>query len=121
MVGPDKSIGITLPEGMAEMAVPLGGTPDQYPRPEELTFTDLLGLAFTKAETYLSDSTLPHAKREYALAKTAIEDSVMRFNRARTMDLGVFNVTDTEDPQFLHMIETVLQQQEGGGEENGNQ
>ena len=97
-------------------AVLLNQPEPDCPRPEELTFTDLVGLAFTKSGAYLDESQLPAAKREYALAKTALEDAVMRFNRGRSMDLGVFHVTDTEDPQFLQMIQGVIaaEQPEGG-------
>lgn len=87
-----------------------------YPRPEELTFVDLLGLAFTKAHAYLEETQVGASKREYALAKTHIEDAILRFNRARSMDLGVFHVTDTEDPQFLSMIEAAINNVEEGGE-----
>jgi hypothetical protein len=86
----------------------------EYPRPEELTFIDLLGLAFTKAEAYLKESELPHAKREYALAKTEIENATMRFNRARSMDLGIFHVTDTEDPAFLEPLAQFIAEAKGG-------
>lgn len=93
-------------------------TPEpECPRPEDLTFIDLLGLAFTKAGAYAELSQLGSAKREYALAKTAIEDAIMRFNRARSMDLGIFTVTDTEDPEFLQAIQGLIdaqEQQEGG-------
>jgi hypothetical protein len=102
-------------------AVLLNQPEPQAPRPEDLTFVDLLGLAFTRADAYLTSSEKPHAKREYALAKTAIEDAILRFNRARSMDLGIFNVTDTEDPEFLHMIQTALTQAqtEEGGDRDG--
>lgn len=37
-----------------------------------------------------------HASREYALAKTAIEDAEMRFNRAMAYVLGRFEVADLQ-------------------------
>lgn len=66
-----------------------------------LTFVDLIGLAFERAGAELASSENQSAKREYALAKTAAEDAVMRFNRGRSIDLGCFHVADTESPEFL--------------------
>jgi hypothetical protein len=94
-------------------AVLLNQPQPEQPPIEELTFVDVTGLAYTRAKAYQADSESPSAKREYALAMTAIEDAVMRFNRARSIDLGIFHVTDTEDPQFLSYI---LQE---GGEADG--
>lgn len=108
-----EPLGFELPKDIADQAVLLG-QPESWPRPEELTFIDLTGLAFTKAGAYLEESQTPAAKREYALAKTHLEDAILRFNRARSMDLGIFNVTDTEDPQFLQMITNITEQTEGG-------
>lgn len=39
---------------------------------------------------------LGHAMREYALAKTAIEDARMRYNRGRAMQFGMFKPVDLD-------------------------
>lgn len=107
---------VATPEEVAALkgAVLLKQPEPECPRPEELTFTDLTGLAFTKASAYADASEYGSAKREYALAKTAIEEAVMRFNRARSIDLGIFHVTDTEDPAFLQAVANAHEQAGGG-------
>lgn len=74
------------------------------PSIDDLTFVDLVGLAFTRAGVGLNATSLPAAKREYALARTHLEDAVMRFTRGRSMDLGVFSVSDTESDEFLKLV-----------------
>jgi hypothetical protein len=40
----------------------------------------------------------PLAQREFALAKTAIEDASMRFNRGMARESGSFRISDFELP-----------------------
>lgn len=35
-------------------------------------------------------------RREYAMTKTALEDAMMRFNRALAIELGIFKIADLE-------------------------
>lgn len=97
------------------MAVDLAATPAQ-PKIEDLTFVDLTGLAFAKASAYQGEETHPGANREFALAKTALEEAVMRFNRGRSILLGTFHVADTEDPAYL----AAVAEMKAENEETGN-
>lgn len=108
-------------EGAPELkgAVLLNQPAPAEPKIEDLTFVDLVGLAFTKATVEFNDAESGSAKREFAIAKTHLEDAVMRFTRGRSMSLGVFHVTDTESPEFLQLVQeahSTVTATEGGSE-----
>lgn len=76
---------------------PPTGEQEQPAKIDELTVVELLGLAFGRIGGYLtSDASPGQAKREYAIARTAIEDALMRFNRGMALQLDAFEVTDFE-------------------------
>ncbi len=60
------------------------------------TTVQLLAEAWKRADDALSASTQNAAKREYALAKTAVEDAIMRFNRGQAEDRGTRRDFDFE-------------------------
>lgn len=85
------------------------GQPEE-PKIEDLTFVDLAGLAFTKASQFAQASGQGAAGREFNLAKTHLEEAVMRFNRGAALVAGVFAVADIEAEHGL----VISEKQEGG-------
>lgn len=61
-----------------------------------MTTVQLLADAWARADAALTATVNGAAKREYALAKTAIEDAIMRFNRGKAEEGGVRRDYDFE-------------------------
>ena len=61
-----------------------------------MTIVELLSQAYGQIDACQAVSENGEAKREYALAKTAIEDAIMRTNRAFSKERGIFGVADVE-------------------------
>ncbi len=64
-----------------------------------MTTVELLEAAWARADGVQQSSQDGETKREMALAKTAIEDAIMRFNRGLARAQGVFRVGDLEHEQ----------------------
>lgn len=61
-----------------------------------MTGIELLDAASSRAADYLQTSTDPAVKREFALARTHIEDAQMRYTRGLSMAQGHFKPADLE-------------------------
>lgn len=64
----------------------------------EPTFIETLNAARQEADRRRGHASGSPAGREFALACTALEDAMMRYNRGRSMQEGVFSTYDFDLP-----------------------